>query len=294
MVGRVVLGRSRSAAWLVVPAILLMSTFFLVPAVTLLSYSVMTQQQSGDIGAPLTLAHFTRLLVTPLYLSVLIVTLRVSLITCGLAILLGFPCAMVIVRGAPMMARLTTVILIAPLVVSIVIRTYGWQLLLANGPNGVVNWMLSRLGLGPASLRVLYSETAVVIGSLHVFLPMFVLPLASSLVRIPASLEEAARTLGAPGWRVFLRVTLPLSLPGLAAGCSLVFALTFGSFVTPVLLGGNRATMLGTLLEQQVVAAYDWPFAAAIAVVMVAVVFGANLVLGRTLDRRPTLSGVPA
>lgn len=276
--------------WLLVPAVLLLTALFLLPAVILLSYSVMTQDAAGNIGAPATFEHFVRLFTNPLYAKVLVVTLRVSLVTCLLAIVIGFPCALVIVRGHPLMARITTMVIIAPLVVSIIVRTYGWQLILANGNNGVVNWVLSQLGFGRAALRILYTESAVVIGSLHVFLPMFVLPLTSSLVRISPALEEAAATLGASAWKVFLRITLPLCIPGMIAGCTLVFALTFGSFVTPVLLGGNKALMLGTVLEQQVVAAYDWPFAAAIAVVMVLVVFAVNLLLFYFSERRAPIS----
>lgn len=264
----------RPGAGLALPALIVLVVFFVAPAATLLSYSVLSQAANGSIGRPLTLSHFAHLLNTPLYTGVLLVTLRISLLTAVLAAMAGFPAAMVIARGHPIMARLTTIVVIAPLVVSIVVRTYGWQLLLANNNASAVNWVLRALGLG--TLRIMYSETAVVIGSLHVFLPMMVLPVASALSRIAPALEEAARTLGAPGFKVLLRVILPLSLPGLAAGFSLVFALTFSSFVTPAILGGNRATMLANLLEQQVTAVYDWPFAAAIALVMVLSVFAIN------------------
>jgi putative spermidine/putrescine transport system permease protein len=180
-------------------------------------------------------------------------------------------------------SRLTTIILVAPLVVSVVVRTYGWQLLLANGATGVVNWALAGIGFPPASLRIMYSETAVVIGSLHVFLPMMVLPLSSAIARIPPSLEEAARTLGAPGWRVFWRITLPMSLPGLIAGLMIVFSLTCASFVTPAILGGNRGAMLGNLLEQQALAVFNWPLSAAIGVVMVALSVGVSALTVRCL-----------
>ena len=283
--GSVLPGWVRSGG-LLAPALLFLAVFFLVPAATLFSYSVLTQAKNGNIGLPVTPAHFLHLIATPLYAHVLLVTLRISVWTSALALVLGFPVALVIVRGHPMVGRITTIIVIAPLVVSIVVRTYGWQLLLANGNTGAVNWLLHAIGFGPAALTVLYSETAVVIGSLHVFLPMMVLPLASSLARLPPALEEAARTLGAPAWRVFARVTLPLCLPGVAAGLSLVFALTFSSYVTPAILGGNRGQMLGNLLEQQISAVFDWPFAAAIAVVMVAVVFAVNGLTGRLLERR--------
>ena len=261
---------------MLLPATIFLLVFFIAPAVTLFSYSLLTQPQNGVIGLPLTLAHYTHLIETPLYRHVLFVTLRISLWTAALATLIGYPVALAIARGAPLVSRVTTIILVAPLVVSIVVRTYGWQLVLANSGAGVVNWVLHALGFGLAPVQVMYSETAVIIGSLHVFLPMMVLPLAGSLARINPALEEAARTLGARAWRVFARVTLPLTIPGLAAGLTLVFSLTAASYVTPAILGGNTAQMLGNLLEQQVVTVYDWPFGAAIAVVMVALTFATN------------------
>lgn len=285
--------------WLMVlPALVFVLAIFVAPAILLFSYSLLTQPQGGGIGRPFTLAHYAHLFDGSLYLGVFLVTLRISLWTSGLAVLLGYPVALAIVRGSSLVGRLVTIVLVAPLVVSIVVRTYGWQLLLANGPTGVVNWVLHALGgsmgVGPAPLQILYSETAVVVGSLHVFLPMMVLPLASSLARIEPSLEEAARTLGAPSWRVFARVTVPLSVPGLLAGLTLVFSLTAASYVTPAILGGNRAQMLGNMLEQQVVTVYDWPFGSAIAVVMVALTFAMNaasvFLIERGARRRRRLS----
>ena len=283
--------RRPAIAWapgglLLLPAVLFVAVLFVVPATTLFSYSVLTQLRSGVIGLPLTLSHYLHFLDAPLYLHVLLVTLRISLWTAGLAVLLGYPVALTIVRGVPLVGRVVTIILVAPLVVSIVVRTYGWQLVLANNGSGVVNWLLASMGFGPAPLHVMYSETAVVIGSLHVFLPMMALPLASSIARINPSVEEAARTLGAPAWIVFWRVTVPLSLPGLVAGLSIVFSLTAASYVTPSILGGNNATMLGNLLEQQVVSVYDWPFSSAIAVVMVGLTFGVNGLSVFLLERR--------
>jgi putative spermidine/putrescine transport system permease protein len=270
--------------WLLtLPALLFVTVFFVVPAGTLFSYSVLTQPRNGEIGLPVTLSHYVHLFTTPVYLSVLFATLRISAATAALSVLAGFPVAVVIVRGSPLVSRLTTIILVAPLVVSVVVRTYGWQLLLANGATGVVNWALAGIGFPPASLHIMYSETAVVIGSLHVFLPMMVLPLSSAIARIPPSLEEAARTLGAPAWRVFWRITLPMSLPGLIAGLMIVFSLTCASFVTPAILGGNRGAMLGNLLEQQALAVFNWPLSAAIGVVMVALSVGVSALIVRCL-----------
>jgi putative spermidine/putrescine transport system permease protein len=269
---------------LALPAMGFLAAFLLVPAVRLISAGFLTQDAHGLLGGPITLSHFVHFFDTGLYSHVLFVTLRISLLTAGVAALLGYPVAMVMTRSHPAVSRVVTFITIAPLIVSVVVRSYGWQLILGNGPAGLLNWLLLSTGVINTPLRLLYSETAVVIGSLHVFLPMMVLPLASVLGKIDPHLEEAARTLGMPAWRVFHRVTLPLSLPGLAVGFTLVFSLTAGSFVTPAMLGGTNAQMLGNLIDQQITAIYDWPFGATIATVLVAIVVGVNLVSMRLLD----------
>ena len=151
-------------------------------------------------------------------------------------------------------------------------------------PSGVLNWALSAVGLGPVEL--LYTEWAVVIGSVQVFLPMMVLPLTAAIGRIDPAVEDAARTLGGTSLAVFRRVTLPLSLPGLGVGCTLVFSLTASSFILPALLGGSFTKMLGTLVEEQILTVFDWPFGAAIATVMVMIVMAINLAYMALIERR--------
>jgi putative spermidine/putrescine transport system permease protein len=271
---------------LLLPSLLFLAAFFALPALGLVSYSVLTQAPDGTVGLPLTLEHYRHFFATPLYARVLRTTLEISLITTALAIVLGYPVALVMVRSPPPIRQAITIIVIAPLVVSVVVRTYGWQLILGNGPTGILNWLLLNSGIAKSQVALLYSETAVVIGSLHVFFPMMVLPLASTLGKIDPRLEDAARTLGATAWRTFRRITLPLSLPGLTVGCTLVFSLTAGSFVTPAILGGTSGQMLGVLVEQQILVVYNWPFGAAVATVLVAIVLGANVVSVRLLDRQ--------
>lgn len=275
-----------ASALLLIPAILYLSVFFLYPALNLLVFSVMTQDIKGIIGRPFTWAHYIKFFDVDLYMRVFWNTLRVSLVTSAAAILLAYPVAIVMVKSRQQIARLISLIVVAPLIVSVVVRSYGWQLILSNGRNGVLNWLLDSLGLTDGPVSILYSETAVVIGSLHVFFPMMVLPLASALSKIDPNLEDCARTLGAPWYKIFWRVTLPLSVPGLVAGFTLVFSLTAGSFVTPVILGGTSTTMLGNLIEQQIFVVYNWPFGAAIAVVLVMVVFGINTLSMRLLEGR--------
>jgi putative spermidine/putrescine transport system permease protein len=283
---RIALRLTLPAFLLAVPILIFLAIFFFYPAINLLFFSLLTQDAKGIVGRPLTLAHYARFFEIDLYLRVFWNTLRISLVTSAFAIVLGYPVAIVMARSGPIVSRIIALIVIAPLIVSVVVRSYGWQLILANTPAGLLNWVLMSLGITGAPLAILYSETAVVIGSLHVFFPMMVLPLASALGKIDPNLEDCARTLGAPWWKVFLRVTLPLSVPGLVAGFTLVFSLTAGSFVTPVILGGTTATMLGNLIEQQIFVVYDWPFGAAIAVVLVFVVFAINTLSMRLLEGR--------
>jgi putative spermidine/putrescine transport system permease protein len=263
-----------------------LAAFFALPALGLVCYSFLTQSPEGTIGVPITLQHYRHFFGTPLYSHVLLTTLRISLCTTAAAMVLGYPVALVMSRSASSIRRIITMIVIAPLIVSVVVRTYGWELILGNGPTGILNWLLLGAGFTKTPVRLLYSETAVVIGSLHVFFPMMVLPLASALGKIDPRLEDAARTLGAGAWRTFRRITLPLSLPGLAVGCGLVFSLTAGSFVTPAILGGTAAQMLGMLVDQQILVVYDWPFGATVATVLVAIVLIVNIISHRALSRR--------
>src|SRR5271168_831171 len=273
-------------AALLLPSLLFLAVFFALPALGLVSYSFLTQSPEGIVGLPVTLQHYQHFFGTPLYSRVLLTTLRISLTTTAVAVLLAYPVALVMSRSPSAIRRIITMIVIAPLIVSVVVRTYGWQLILGNGPSGILNWLLLRIGLTTKPVTLLYSEGAVVIGSLHVFFPMMVLPVASALGRIDPRLEDAARTLGATAWRSFRLITLPLSLPGLAVGCTLVFSLTAGSFVTPAILGGAGAQMLGMLVDQQILVVYDWPFGATVASVLVAIVLAVNIVSMRVLDRR--------
>ncbi|HEY2133508.1 MAG TPA: ABC transporter permease [Acetobacteraceae bacterium] len=269
---------------LVAPAALFFLALFVIPVGNMIAYSFFRQTATGDLDTSLTLANYARLGSVDLYRKVMLTTLRVSLFTTIGAMILAYPVALVMVRGHPLVARALAIIVIAPLLVNVVIRTYGWRIILANSDNGVLNWALAALHLGPA--RVLFTEWAIVIGSIHVFLPLMALPLATTLGRIEPAVEEAGRTLGASAWQAFRHVTFPLSIPGLAVGSTLVFSLTASSFVAPALLGGNFAKMLGTLVEEQIMSVFDWPFGAAIATVLIVIVLVINLAYVWVMERR--------
>lgn len=277
--------RSASArAWLVpalltAPTVVFLVAFFVVPSLQLMALSVTAKGEAGVLVPQFGIENYLRLWEVDLYRRVLLRTLRVAILTSVICIPVAYPLAIVLVRGNRWVAQALALIVIAPLLVNVVIRAYGWTLILNR--QGLLNWTLKGLGLAENPGQLLYTEAAVIIASVHVFLPFMVLPLAAAIARIDPVLDEAASVLGAPAWRRFLRITLPLSLPGLAVGTTLVFSVTAAAFVTPQLLGGNFASLLGTLIEQQVLTVHDWPFGAALATVL-----ATNLIYLRFVERR--------
>ncbi len=215
---------------LVVPLLAYLAVFFFYPAINLLLFSVLTQDARGVVGRPFTWAHYAKFFDVELYMRVFWNTLRISLVTSAIAIVLAYPVAIVMVRSRPLVTRAITLIVIAPLIVSVVVRSYGWQLILANSRTGLLNWMLLSLGVTQEPVSVLYSEAAVVIGSLHVFFPMMVLPLASALGKIDPNLEDSARTLGAPGGTYIAMGVLQVILNVVEFGMSAIEAVSAPRF----------------------------------------------------------------
>jgi ABC-type spermidine/putrescine transport system permease subunit I len=192
-------------------------------------------------------------------------TARLGLITTVICVLLGYPLAYWLARARPRLQTLGLFLLIMPLMVSAVIRIFGWIVIL--GRKGLVNQALFALGLEP--VKFLYTETAVVIGLVNILLPFMVLPLMAAIERIPPSLEEAARNLGANWLQMFRRTILPLSLPGLISGCLLVFAESISAFVTPALIGNPRERMAGQQIYDMVLVSFNWPGASSLALTLV-------------------------
>jgi putative spermidine/putrescine transport system permease protein len=245
------------------PATAVLATLFVLPV----AYIVWLSLEPAGGGAP-SLEQYRRVASDPYYLSIMWFTVKISLVVTVLDLLLGYPVALMIARAGPRAARVLYVVIISPLLVSLVVRTYGWMVILA--PRGLVNQALGWLGL-EGSLRLMYNELGVVIGMTHILLPFMVLTVTAAIQNIDPSLEEAAATLGASRLGVFRRVTLPLSLPGVIVGCLLVFILTLGSYVTPVLLGGDRGVTVSALVFDSSILLANWPFGAAIAVVFLGV-----------------------
>jgi putrescine transport system permease protein len=200
-----------------------------------------------------------------------------------LCLVLGYPLAFAIARAPGIWRHLLLFLVMLPFWTSFLIRVYAWIALLQ--PSGLVNRLLIALGLIEAPLPLLYNGFSVELGLVYSYLPFMILPLYGSLVQLDVSVIEAAADLGAPPWRVFLAVILPLTLPGIAAGALLVFIPAVGEFVVPDLLGGPDTLMIGKLLWQEFFDNVDWPAAAAIAMALVAVLSVPLLIAQRLAAR---------
>lgn len=258
---------------LLAPMAVLLAVVFIYPIADLLAASVWDPD--------FTLAHYRKLFTEPLYLTVLLRTLRIAFLVTAFALALGYPVAYVMSRVDGWKARALAACVLIPLWTSVLVRSYAWTVLLQR--RGIVNTALQRLGVIDEPLPLLYTEGAVLLAMTHVLLPFIILPIYSTLRRIPADLTRAAQNLGAGGAATFRHVVLPLSLPGVAAGCVIVFILALGFFITPALVGGPRTLMISTLIGQQATELLNWPFAGALAAVLLGVTLALVLAFNRAL-----------
>ena len=232
--------------FLLLPGLLIFLVFFIIPLWSLFLNSFHSFDPSKGTLPNWTLENYKKFLSDPFYLSILWRTVKVGLVTTIVSLLLGYPVAYHLVQATGRKKNYLTLLLLSPLLISMVIRCYGWVILLAN--NGIVNNTLLSLGLIEAPLKILYTERAVEIGMVHVLFPYMVLSIAGSLERIDSSLIRASQNLGAGPLRTFLSIILPLSLPGMFAGSVMVFSLATSSFVTPSILGAaSQAHVLSDL-----------------------------------------------
>ena len=232
---------------------------------SLLSYDVATQVTGG-----FTLENYARFLRDPDYLRVLATTLRIGVAVTILDLVIGYPVAYLLARISGMRKQVLMAIIVSPILVSIVIRTFSWAIVLRG--SGPLNQLLMGIGLIEHPLRLLYTETAVIIALTHVYLPFMIIPLSTVIESIDPTLELAASSLGANAVRRFFEVILPLSLPGITTGCMLVLTMAVSGYVTPAMLSGNRFLVMPTLVAQEMQVLINWSFGSAIAVVLIVVV----------------------
>ena len=258
---------------LLAPFFLLLLVVFILPLLTLLHESLFVPSFTGE--------HYERVFAEPVYARVMWRTLRIAVFVTAAALLLGYPLAYVMSRSKGLALALMAAAVLLPLWTSVLVRTYAWMVLLQR--NGLVNQALTGLGIVDAPIRLLYTEGADVLAMSHVLLPVMVLPIYSALKGIPDDYPRAALMLGASGWSAFREVVWPLSLPGVASGCLMVFLLALGFFVTPALIGGPQQMMIATLVSQQVRELLNWPFAGALVGVLLAFVLALTLAFNRAI-----------
>ncbi len=276
--------RSRLSAYgLVLPGVIGLFVSFLVPLFVMIRMSLNENGAGGQLIETFTVASYGKALSDPFYWEVVGNTLMLGLV-CGLAaVVLSYPIALFLTRTTSRWKGVLIALAIAPLLTSAVARTFGWMAIL--GDQGVINAALMNMGLLSRPLRLSNNFLGTSIALVEILMPYAILAMISGFGRINSSLEEAAGSLGASKVKVFLRVTLPLSLPGVFTGFLLVFVLAVSSFVTPKLLGGGRVFILATEVYSEATQTLNWPLASALSVILL-VVFGAIVAVYQRLIKR--------
>jgi putative spermidine/putrescine transport system permease protein len=267
---------------MIVGAVAFLGALYVLPMLTLTGWAF----RAPDGG--FTLAQATRLLRDGAYHTAFVTTFRTAAITTLVCALLGYPVAYLMATASPRARILMLAGVMIPFWTSVLARSLAWIILL--GKRGILNEWLVASGLVSAPLPLLFNSLGVQIGMVHVLLPFMILPIWAVLMRLDQALPSAARSLGASPARAFVHVILPLSLPGLAAGCLLVFMLAVGFYITPALLGGDRDITIASLIEMVVRDLLDWPFGAMLSLSLIVMV-GAVFVLGALLIGIGRLTG---
>lgn len=251
------------------PPSLWIGALFILPMATMLLLSFW-RVVDYNIVAEWTLENYERL-ARPLYLGIFWSTIKIALLVTLISGLVGYPVAYFLARKTKRFQLILLVLVILPLWTSYLVRTFAWLLIL--GTNGAINQALQGLGLTDEPVTwLLYSDFAVTLALVHIYVPFFILPLYAVLEKLDPRLFEAAKDLGGGRWRTFLHVTLPLSLPGVATGCLFVFIPAMGAFVTPELLGGARSIMIGSVVAQQFGVDYNYPLGSAMSLAILGVI----------------------
>lgn len=266
------LAARRARRWLTAYGLLLPGAFFLaflvMSVVMLARFSLNGWDPGLGMYPSVTLSNYGDFITDSYFRGIFLKTLRLALVVTLIALVLGYPYAYFLAMSRGPVRNLLLLIVIVPLLIDVLVRAYGWLILL--GDRGLINQSLISLGVRDEPFYMLYTETSVVIELIHEILPFMVLPIAAVLEKIDPSLTEAGQSLGASKLQTFLRITLPISLPGILAGTLLCFALSASAFVAPLVLGGGKVMVMSLLIRTQMSVLLNWPFAAAESIILVA------------------------
>ena len=273
-----------SASLVALPPFAWITLFLFAPYCLLFCYSFWSLDANQQVLHHATLTNYLHLLHTPLYLTVILRSMRIAFSVVLLSLAIGYPLACFLVFQAGRFRRVLYQAVILPLWISYLVRAYAWKVIFGN--EGVMNTLLLWCHATHHPLGfLLYSPFAVIVTLTHIYVPFVVLPVVASLEKIPHELLESSSDLGATTWQTFTRVILPLSLPGVLSGATFAFLLSFGDFLAPLLLGGPSSVMIANIVANLFGADYNWPLGAAVAVVILVMVL-TILTFTQRLERR--------
>lgn len=266
-----------------------LTLFVLVPNVMIIGTSFLTRDEANLIEMTFTLDNYLRLM-DPLYIKVLWHSFYMAIVATLICLVIGYPFAYIVAKMPEKWRPIMLFLVIVPFWTNSLIRTYGLKVVL--GTQGVLNKSLIALEIIDKPIRIMYSETAVMIGLVYILLPFMILPLYSAIEKLDGTYFEAARDLGANKFQTFTRVTLPLTMPGIIGGCLLVLLPALGMFYISDLLGGAKNLLIGNVIKSQVLNARDWPFGAATSIaltVAMAIMLYAYYRAGKLLNKKVEL-----
>jgi spermidine/putrescine transport system permease protein len=250
----------------IVPLSFWMIAFIALPLLYIIFMSFLQRGEDGGLVYSFTLSNYTRM-GNPLYIKIFYDSLKIAFITTLLTLIFGYPFAYFATKISKRFRILVLMIIIIPFWTNSLIRAYGWMVLLRT--EGLFNNILISLHLIKEPLKMLYTYGAVLIGMVYTLFPFMVLPLYNSIEKLDKSYLEAAKDLGASRWKAFLTITIPLTMPGIISGTILVFIPSIGLFYIPDLMGGSKVILIGNLIKNQFLQSRDWPFGAALSIMMI-------------------------
>ena len=275
--------RHGSGWWLLAPALLLLLAAFVLPVGMMVPMSFRPYVPLVGITDGFTVRYYTRLLTDSYYLEIIGRTLALGFTVTLSTLVIGYPVAFFLARTPSRWRNWLTILVVFPLMLNLVVRTFGWIALLAQ--NGLVNQALHALGVVESPVKLLFNFAGLLIAMTHIFLPFMVLVLIGAIQNIPRDVEDAARVLGASWGSTFCRVTLPLSAPGILSGSILVFVLSISALVTPRLLGGPTYQVMSTLIYDEFLQRLNWPAGSAQALLLTVMVLALVYLSGRLARR---------
>lgn len=286
---------------LLTPVSLLLGTCFLVPLGIMAVYGFLTPGLYGGVEWSFYPYNYGRVLGAPLgdvedfdpvYVEILLRSLRLAGIVVALSLVISYPAAFWVARFRGQRKSFVLFLVTLPFFASLIIRVYAWMLILR--PTGFLNLVLESAGVIDAPLQIIFTEVSVVAGLVYILLPFMFLPIYASVEKLDPALVQASQDLGATPWQTFRRVVLPLTLPGVIGGSLIVFIPAFGNFVVPALLGGAKVMLVGNIIEQQFLAARNWPFGAALAMLILGTVLVLMLIYVLRIGRGGVAAGAQA